>query len=59
IGLPNMRQLGLDRAELLAAVPDEVVMQCEMAAKAGFVTSPVAVTKELIADIVSRAYDEN
>jgi hypothetical protein len=54
-----MRQLGLDRAELLAAVPDEVVMQCEMAAKAGFVTSPVAVTKELIADIVSRAYDEN
>jgi alcohol dehydrogenase class IV len=59
IGLPNMRQLGLDRAELLAAVPDEVVMQCEMAAKAGFVTSPVAVTKDLIADIVARAYDEN
>jgi alcohol dehydrogenase len=59
IGLPNMRGLGLDRAELLAAVPDEVVMQCGMAAKAGFVTSPVAVTKELIADIVSRAYDEN
>jgi alcohol dehydrogenase class IV len=59
IGLPNMKQLGLDRAALLAAVPDEVVMQCEMAAKAGFVTSPIPVTKELIANIVSRAYDEN
>jgi alcohol dehydrogenase class IV len=59
IGLPNMKALGLDRAALLAAVPDEVVMQCEMAAKAGFVTSPIPVTRELIADIVSRAYDEN
>jgi alcohol dehydrogenase class IV len=59
IGLPNMRALGLDRAALLAAVPDEVVMQCEMAAKAGFVTSPIPVTRELIAGIVARAYDEN
>jgi hypothetical protein len=30
-----------------------------MAAKIGIVTSPVPVTKELIASIVSRAYDEN
>lgn len=59
IGLPNMKTLGLERDALLAAVPDEVVMQCEMAAKAGIVTSPLPVTKELIADIVSRAYDEN
>ncbi|MDR2665028.1 MAG: iron-containing alcohol dehydrogenase [Oscillospiraceae bacterium] len=59
IGLPNMKALGLDRAQLLSAVPDEVVMQCEMAARAGFVTSPVPVSRELIADIVSRAYDEN
>ncbi|MDR0838955.1 MAG: iron-containing alcohol dehydrogenase [Oscillospiraceae bacterium] len=59
IALPTLRDLGLDRAELLAAVPDEVVMQCEMAAKAGFTTSPLPVTKELIAEIVGRAYDEN
>jgi alcohol dehydrogenase class IV len=59
IGLPNMRELGLDRQALLTAVPDEVVMQCEMAAKAGFVTSPIPVTGELIAGIVARAYDEN
>ena len=59
IGLPNMKALGLDRDALLAAVPDEVVMQCEMAGKAGIVTAPLTVTKELITDIVSRAYDEN
>jgi alcohol dehydrogenase len=59
IKLPGLRALGLDRAELLATVPDEVVMQCEMAAKIGIVTSPIPVTRELIADIVARAYDEN
>ncbi|MDR0916534.1 MAG: iron-containing alcohol dehydrogenase [Oscillospiraceae bacterium] len=59
IKLPNLKQLGLDRGALLDAVPDEVVMQCEMAAKAGIVTSPIPVTRELIADIVARAYDEN
>ncbi|MDR1589790.1 MAG: iron-containing alcohol dehydrogenase [Oscillospiraceae bacterium] len=59
IGLPSMKRLGLDRAALLDAVPDEVVMQCQMAAKAGFVTSPIPVTRELIANIVARAYDEN
>jgi alcohol dehydrogenase class IV len=59
IKLPSLKDLGLSKPELLAAVPDEVVMQCEMAGKAGFVTSPIPVTKELIANIVSRAYDEN
>jgi alcohol dehydrogenase class IV len=59
IGLPNMKELGLVREELLDVVPDEVVMQCEMAAKIGIVTSPLPVTKELIAEIVSRAFDEN
>jgi hypothetical protein len=34
-------------------------MQCEMAAKIGIVTSPLPVTRELIADIVSHAFDEN
>ncbi|NLB30027.1 MAG: iron-containing alcohol dehydrogenase [Clostridiales bacterium] len=58
IGLPNMKALGLDRNALLEAVPDEVVMQCEMAAKIGIVTSPLTVTRELVADIVSRAFDE-
>jgi alcohol dehydrogenase class IV len=59
IKLPALRDLGLDKNALLAAVPDEVVMQCRMAAKAGIITSPLPVTKELIADIVSKAYDEN
>ncbi|MDR3278210.1 MAG: iron-containing alcohol dehydrogenase [Oscillospiraceae bacterium] len=59
VKLPSLKELGLDRAALLAAVPDEVVMQCEMAAKIGIVTSPLPVTKELITSIVSRAYDEN
>jgi len=59
IGLPNMKDLGLKLDELLAVVPDEVVMQCEMAAKNGIVTSPLPVTKELIAEILTRAYNEN
>ncbi|MDR2606197.1 MAG: iron-containing alcohol dehydrogenase [Oscillospiraceae bacterium] len=59
IKLPTLRDLGLERDALLAAVPDEVVMQCQMAAKAGIVTSPLTVTRELIANIVSKAYDEN
>jgi alcohol dehydrogenase class IV len=59
ISLPSMREYGLKKDELLAAVPDEVVMQCQMAGKAGIVTSPVAVSLELIAGIVSEAYDEN
>jgi alcohol dehydrogenase class IV len=59
IELPNMKALGLAREALLDVVPDEVVMQCDTAAKIGIVTSPLPVTKELIADIVARAYDEN
>jgi len=59
IKLPTLSQMGLSLEELLAKVPDEVEMQAAMAAKAGFVTSPVPITKELIADIIKRAYNEN
>jgi alcohol dehydrogenase class IV len=59
IKLPNLKALGLKKEELTATVPDEVVMQCETAAKIGIVTSPLPVTRELIEDIVSRAFDEN
>ena len=59
IKLPSLRELGLSLDELLEKVPDEVVMQCEMAAKIGIVTPPLPVTKELIADIVTKAYNEN
>jgi hypothetical protein len=46
---------------VLAVVPDEVVMQIEMEIKASAELLPrrLIVTKELVADIVSRAYDEN
>jgi len=59
VKLPTLRELGLSLDDLLDKVPDEVVMQCEMAAKAGFVTSPLPVTKELIAGIITKAYTEN
>ncbi|MDR3310963.1 MAG: iron-containing alcohol dehydrogenase [Oscillospiraceae bacterium] len=59
VNLPTMRDLGLPRADVLRVVPEEVVMQCEMAAKAGIVTSPVPVTLDLIREIVTSAYDEN
>lgn len=58
IGLPSMKGLGLDLDELLAVVPDEVVMQAEMSAKIGIVTIPVPVTKELIENIIRDAWNE-
>ena len=56
-----MKELGLDKEALLAAVPDEVVMQIEMEIKAfgGVAPPPLPVTEALVAEIVSRAYDEN
>jgi hypothetical protein len=61
VNLPNLKSFGLNKEELLAAVPDEVVMQVEMEFKlfGGVAPPPVPVTKELIYEIVSRAYDEN
>lgn len=60
-GLKNLKELGLSREELLAVVPDEVVMQIEMEIKAfgGIAPPPLPVTKELVAEIINRAYDEN
>ena len=61
VELPGMAKLGLDKQELLDKVPDEVVMQVEMEIKGfgGIAPPPMPVTKELVADIISRAYDEN
>ena len=60
-GLKNLKELGLKREDLLAVVPDEVVMQIEMEIKAfgGVAPPPLPVTKELVAEIINRAYDEN
>ena len=60
-GLKNLKELGLKRENLLAVVPDEVVMQIEMEIKAfgGIAPPPLPVTKELVAEIINRAYDEN
>ncbi len=60
-GLKNLKELGLTKEELLAVVPDEVVMQIDMEIKAfgGIAPPPLPVTKELVAQIVTRAYDEN
>jgi alcohol dehydrogenase class IV len=58
--LPNMRELGLDKPELLATLPEIVTaMQAGLSMMFGQGTCPVPVSKELIASIISRAYDEN
>ncbi len=61
VKLPSLKQLGFKLEDLLAVVPDEVVMQVDMEIKAfgGIAPPPVPVTKELIADIITRAYNEN
>lgn len=51
---------GFTKEDLLAFVPDGVfAMQQGLVKLFGEATSPVPATPELIADIVSRAYDEN
>jgi alcohol dehydrogenase class IV len=62
--LPSLRDFGakngFTKEDLLAVVPDNVVIMQEGLVKAfGQGTSPVPATKALIAEIVSRAYDEN
>lgn len=62
--LPSLREFGdkngFTKENLLAVVPDNVVAMQEGLVKAfGRATSPVPATKELIATILSRAYDEN
>jgi hypothetical protein len=56
VGLPGMKALGLDKAELLAVVPDEVVMQIEMELKAfgGVAPTAAAGDKGACGRIVSR-----
>lgn len=62
--LPSLKDFGVKngftKEDLLAVVPENVVMMQEGLIKLfGQGTSPVPATKELIATIVSRAYDEN
>ena len=60
IDLPNLRSFGLTKEEILAVVPDGVMAMVQGMIKLfGSGTAPVTVTPELLADIVSRAYDEN
>jgi alcohol dehydrogenase class IV len=62
--LPSLRDFGakngFSKDDLLAVVPENVVMMQEGLVKLfGQGTSPVPATKELIAAIVGRAWDEN
>ena len=60
LGLPNLRELGLNKEDLLRELPAMVTaMQEGLVKMFGRGTCPVPVTKELIASIISRAYDEN
>ena len=60
LNMPNMRELGLGKDELLATLPELVVsMQAGLTALFGRGTFPLPVSKELIENIISRAYDEN
>lgn len=60
LDVPNLKSYGLTKAEILEIIPEGVVQQSVTLAKLfGKTTSPVPVTQELIANILSRAYDEN
>jgi len=58
--MPNMKELGLDKDEIVKVLPDIVYsMQMGLVKLFGMGTFPLPVSTELIADIISRAYDEN
>ena len=60
VKLPNLRSFGLTKQQVLDVAPAGVVRQSEGMIKSfGATTSPIPVTLELVADICSRAYDEN
>lgn len=60
IKLPSLREFGVTKEQILEVVPDGVMAMVQGMIKLfGACTSPVTPTKELIATIVSRAYDEN
>ena len=58
--MPNMRELGLVKGDLLDTLPDLVLSMQEGLVKLfGRGTFPAPVSKELISTIIARAYDEN
>ena len=58
--MPNMRELGLDKDEILEVLPEIVVgMQEGLVKLFGRGTFPAPVTKDLVSSIISTAYDEN
>ena len=60
IKIPNMRELGLKKEDLLSELPELVYsMQMGLFKLFGSGTFPLPVTPEYIATIISRAYDEN
>lgn len=60
INLPNLKSFGVKKEDILAVVPEGVeMMQQGLTKMFGRGTCPVPATRELVAGIVSRAYDEN
>lgn len=60
LDLPSLKSYGLTKEEILADVPAGVMAQSANLIKLyGKSTSPVPESEELIAAIISRAYDEN
>ena len=60
LDLPNLKSYGLTKESILAVVPNGVMKQSENLIKLfGRSTSPIPESEELIATIISRAYDEN
>ena len=60
LNMPNMRELGLDKDEIISTLPDVVYsMQMGLVKLFGQGTFPLPVSTDLIASIITRAYDEN
>ena len=58
--MPTLAELGLKKEELLETLPEIVVgMQAGLVMLFGTATFPLPAPKELIAEIIARAYDEN
>ena len=58
--MPTLAELGLKKEELLETLPEIVVgMQAGLVMLFGVATFPLPAPKEFIAEIISRAYDEN
>ena len=60
LDMPKLRDIAGSKEELVEYVPSRVsILSVELKKMFGSQTAPVEVTDELIADIISRAYDEN